>query len=317
MDQSPQAPYGAGHAWTHPVTVYRNFEPTQIYKICNQSGGKCLGVVGGSVMDGANVEQRAFTGAAGQTWRILQVSPGIYKLINETSGKSIDVNGTQVVQRTFTGVASQQVPIAYTTGQPGFANLKVASIPGAVFSNLGSITDGALIQDTTGPSTADSAMWTFTAIGSASLDPGRTYNLVPQQAPTKAIDVLNNSTANGTTVQQYTSWNGDQQKFFVADAGKGTVKITMKANRNKCLGPKLNSTTSGTLLEVQDCNGSPNQTWMTGETTAGSSVFIFRNAAAPGLCLDVYGGSTADGARIDISTCTGAYNQQFAARLAP
>jgi hypothetical protein len=49
-DGSPQAPYSAGHAWTHPVTVYRNFEPTMLYRICNRATGKCLGVVNGSML---------------------------------------------------------------------------------------------------------------------------------------------------------------------------------------------------------------------------------------------------------------------------
>src|SRR5262245_12780220 len=65
-----------GHPyWTHPVAVWRNFESTQLYKICNKAGNRCLGVVGGSTAEGANVEVRSFTAAAGQTWQILQVNP--------------------------------------------------------------------------------------------------------------------------------------------------------------------------------------------------------------------------------------------------
>ena len=36
---------------------------------------------------------------------------------------------------------------------------------------------------------------------------------------------------------------------------KGNVKLTMKTNRNKCLGPRGGAAMSGTKLEVQDCNG--------------------------------------------------------------
>ena len=46
--------------WNHVVTVYRNFEPTMLFKICNKNGGnKCLGVVDGSHGQRRNVEQRA------------------------------------------------------------------------------------------------------------------------------------------------------------------------------------------------------------------------------------------------------------------
>ena len=53
------------------MTVYRNFESTQLYKICSKSSGKCLGVVGGSTATGANVEQRTYAGLAGQTWNYI------------------------------------------------------------------------------------------------------------------------------------------------------------------------------------------------------------------------------------------------------
>ena len=71
------------------------------------------------------------------------------------------------------------------------------------------------------------------------------------------------------------------------------------------------------MLQVQDCDGAPTQAWITGETTAGSGIFVFKNAAAANLCLDVQGGSMANGARIDVATCIGATNQLFAAQLAP
>ena len=76
-----------------------------------------------------------------------------------------------------------------------------------------------------------------------------------------------------------------------------------------CLGPKANGTTAGTLLEVQDCNGSFNQAWMTSEQGAGTGIFAYRNAAAPGLCMDVTGVSSANGAKMEIYTCNGQSNQ--------
>ena len=321
-DPQPQPPYTTGHTWTHPVTVYRNFEPTMLYKICNKNGGgtKCLGVVGGSTASGANVEQRAYTGAAGQTWVITQVAPGNYKIINKTSGMSLDVtgapimNGTQVAQKPYT---NQQFPIQYSANNPGFANLKLASNSSYSFWTNWSSTDGSLIKAVAGMESADSALWSFTAIGPIAIDPGRTYSLVPQHAPTKSIEVVYGSTSNGTPIQQYDTWGGDQQKFFVADAGKGNVKLTMKVNRNKCLGPQGGVTSNGTRLEVQDCNGGNAQAWISGETAQGSGVFMFKNVAAPGLCLDVRGGVTSNGATVDLVTCSGANNQLFAARLAP
>src|SRR4029079_7502258 len=143
----PDVNGGTAHpAWNHVVTVWRNFESTQLYKICNRSRNKCLGVVNGSTANGATVEQRGYAGLAGQTWKVLQVSQGYYKIINKTSGMSLDLNGAQVVQRPY---ANQAFPIISLADQPGFLNLKMQSNPGAVFWTNWSTTDGSMIQTTT------------------------------------------------------------------------------------------------------------------------------------------------------------------------
>jgi hypothetical protein len=89
------------------------------------------------------------------------------------------------------------------------------------------------------------------------------------------------------------------------------VRFKMRLNPNKCIGPRANGTTSGTVMEVQDCNNTFNQAWMSSEQGAGSGIFAYRNAAAPGLCLDVYGASTGNNAAIIMYTCNGQSNQLF------
>jgi len=309
-----------GGPWMHPVTVWRNFESTQLYKICNKQTGKCLGVVNGSTAEGANVETRTFTAAAGQTWQILQVSPGVYKFVNKTSGRVLDINGTQVVQRAYTGATSQQSPLDYLASAPGFANLNMASSPTTTFfhPDLGSGNDGTLVK-TTSNSTADDAKWYFTATHLATFDPGVTYRLTPQQATGMGIDVCNNGvTTNGTCIQQYSYWAGNGQKFFIGDAGHGNVTFKLKNNSNKCIGAVGNATTQGTYMEVQDCNSSNyGQAWITGETTAGSGMFGFRSAANPTMCLDVAGNNGNNGQRMELWPCNGNNNQKFAVTVAP
>jgi hypothetical protein len=315
-DPAPAAPYTAGHRWTHPVTVYRNFEPTMLFKICNKNGGntKCLGVVNGSTASGANVEIRGYTGAAGQTWQILKgAAAGTYKIINKTSGMSLDVNGTQAVQKPYT---SQSFPISYVATDPGFSALKLSGSSGAMWTNW-SVSDGTLVQTVVGQDTADTAKWTFMAVGPASIDPGKSYKLAPKHAPTKAIDIAGGSQTNGTAVQEYDAYGGDPQKLVLKDAGKGNVKLTMKTNNNKCVGPKGHVLTAGTKLEVQDCNGGNDQAWITGETAAGSGTFMLKNVGAPGLCLDVAGAGTANGTAMQVMNCTGQNNQLFGATVSP
>jgi hypothetical protein len=160
-----------GGYWKHPITVWRNFEATQMYKICDKTNAnECLGVVGGSTAAGAKVELRTFsgaTGAAGQTWQILQVSanPPTYKIINVTSGMAMDLSSTQVVQNSYSGVGGQNIPIAYVSGDPGRAYLAPASNTNNHIQP-GSVTDGSLVQLNPG-SQADTAKWSFTSVGLA------------------------------------------------------------------------------------------------------------------------------------------------------
>jgi len=307
-DPSPQSPYTGGHAWTHPVTVYRGFEPTMLYRICNKTNGKCLGVVGGATGD-ANVEQRTYAGDPGQTWQVTRVGTGLYKIINKTSGKSLDISGTQVVQRTYNG---QAFPISYFSDQPGFLNMKKSGDANVMWTNWNN-NEGALIQTVANQSTSDCAKWTITGVGTSAIDPGKAYRLVPQQNTNKSIDVAYGSQNNGTQVQAYDNNGADAQRLMLRDAGKGNSKLTMKANKNKCVGPKYHAATLANKLEIQDCNGGNDQAWITGETAAGSGTFMLKNVAAPGLCLDMPSGGQ-NGTPMQLYTCTGASNQLFGAR---
>ena len=95
------------------------------------------------------------------------------------------------------------------------------------------------------------------------------------------------------------------------------MKLALKLNQNKCIGPVGGAAAAGARLEIQDCNGSSGQAWLTGETAAGSGVFALKNAGNPNLCLNVTGGSTANGARMEMNGCSGASSQRFAVQLLP
>jgi hypothetical protein len=139
-------------------------------------------------------------------------------------------------------------------------------------------------------------------------DAGYAYRMSPMHVASKSVDIAYASQTNGTAVQQYSSWEGDPQKFNILSSGSNW-KIAMKLNNAKCVGPASNGTGNGTLMEVQDCNGGNNQAW-TVTANAGNGAFTFKNVAS-GRCLDVNGVSTADGARIQLWDCSGQTNQQY------
>jgi len=73
------------------------------------------------------------------------------------------------------------------------------------------------------------------------------------------------------------------------------------ASNSKCLTAPTNANNAAVV--IQDCDGSASQSW----TRSGSTLTIYGNK-----CLDVTGGSTADGVKMQIYTCnTGNANQQF------
>ena len=183
-DPAPQAPYTAGHQWKHVITVWRNFEATQMYKICNAYSGKCLGVVNGSSADGAAIEQRTYSGALSQNWQILYVASGNYKVINVASGKALDVSGSQVVQSTYTGSTGQLLPIRYIKNYAGYANLVLATsnTSGYCVSNN---SDGSLVTLGTNLGT-NYGRWAFQAVG-------------PLSAATSSSSADAGTTTSGTT----------------------------------------------------------------------------------------------------------------------
>jgi hypothetical protein len=127
--------YKACHGFNHVVTVWRNFDPSTEYKVCNRRTGQCLDVLGASTADGAYVTQYPFYNGTNQRWRITQVSPGKYNFKNVKSGKMLDMfmgsaaNGTSLIQWYANGGSNQQW--SFTPTGDGFYKFSPASAPGS------------------------------------------------------------------------------------------------------------------------------------------------------------------------------------------
>ena len=103
----------------------------------------------------------------------------------------------------------------------------------------------------------------------------------------KCLDVTGSGTADGTAVILYgCTGNANQRWTENADGTFGSL--------GKCL--TASGTSAGSYVVLSSCTGAATQKWTThadGTVTNNSS----------GLCLDVYGGGTADLTRIDTWTC--------------
>lgn len=103
----------------------------------------------------------------------------------------------------------------------------------------------------------------------------------------KCVDVTGSGTGDGTSVILYTCTGNANQRW--TRPGDGTFR-----SLGKCL--TASGTTAGSYVVLSTCSGATTQSWTThpdGTLTNGAS----------GLCLDVYGGGTADLTKLDAWTC--------------
>ncbi|WP_198586983.1 endo-1,4-beta-xylanase, partial [Glycomyces xiaoerkulensis] len=102
----------------------------------------------------------------------------------------------------------------------------------------------------------------------------------------RCLDVPDQSTENGTQVQIYDCWDGANQQWTYTDAGELSV---YSGGSRKCLDAEGGGTSDGTAAIIWDCHGGDNQRW---NVNSDGSI----TGAASGLCLDVSGASTDNGA---------------------
>lgn len=133
-----------------------------------------------------------------------------------------------------------------------------------------------------------------------------TYKLIARHSG-KALDVLNNGTANGSNVQQWASNACACQQWTLAHQGSGRYSVT-GVGSGKVLDVNGASTADGANVQIWTSNGGNNQRFTF--TPAGNGFFRI-NAVHSGKCLDVAGGSTADGANVAQWTYLAAPNQQW------
>ncbi|MFG2041024.1 ricin-type beta-trefoil lectin domain protein [Dactylosporangium sp. NPDC048998] len=85
--------------------------------------------------------------------------------------------------------------------------------------------------------------------------------------------------------------------------GSGGASVIRGGSSKRCLDVPGGSTTWGTKLQIWDCNGGGNQSWL---LTPSKTLVVYGK-----LCLDIPGGGTAAGARVETWDCSGTGNQQW------
>jgi hypothetical protein len=238
---------------------------SDVYKLINANSGKALDVASASTADGAPVQQWDDNGTAAQQFRLERTAGNRYTLVNLNSGKCVDVaaassaDGAKVQQYTCNGTRAQQF-LLYPRGATATSVLPIGQYQAKAASS-------SLCLDIAGASTADGAKAQQSPCSPASVsqafeflgDAMASYRL-SNVGSGKALDVTDQSPANGARLQQWAAGGTDNQRFDVAIDGAG---FTLKARSSgRCVDVVDNSTSPGAAIQQWDCAGSANQRWL-------------------------------------------------------
>ncbi|MFI9818203.1 PQQ-dependent sugar dehydrogenase [Saccharothrix variisporea] len=143
-----------------------------------------------------------------------------------------------------------------------------------------------------------------TTATAATVDTSAWYVLVNRNSG-KALDVYGRSTADGARISQYTRNDGAWQQWQFVDSGGGYYRLKSR-HSTKVLSFPSTADYAG-LVQTTDANTSGQQ-FRLADSTGG---FVRLLNRASGKAVDVFGSSTADGARIVQLPDTGGANQQW------
>lgn len=137
--------------------------------------------------------------------------------------------------------------------------------------------------------------------------PNGIYRIVARHSG-KALDVAGMGTANGSNVQQWSYWGGENEKWMLRHLGNNQYTI-IGTQSGKALDVSGWGAGNGANVHIWSYGGGANQKWTISATNGGYYRLTPTHATA--MCLDVSGVSTADQANIQIWTYGGGNNQQW------
>jgi hypothetical protein len=135
-----------------------------------------------------------------------------------------------------------------------------------------------------------------------------TFKIVSRHSG-KAMDALNNGTADGTQIIQWTYGGGNNQRWTLLNRGSNQYSIIGVAS-GKGLDINGSSTANGTKVQLWTWSNVNNKKFTFAATSSG--YYRITPVHATGSCLDVAGNSTADGGLVHLWAYGGANNQQWA-----
>ena len=148
----------------------------------------------------------------------------------------------------------------------------------------------------------------FTGTGQAARGgpPPAPPGAVQSVASGKCLDLPGGQAGDGTPAIQYDCHGGLNQRWDIESAGDAGYRIVSRMS-GKCIGTDLGHAEVAGHIVQSRCGSAPDQLWA---LEGAGNGYALRNAANR-LCLDVPGGSLANGAKLMAWTCNGGPNQTW------
>jgi hypothetical protein len=288
----------------------------KVFEIIASNSGKCLTTDGG-LSNGTAIQQMTCAGQTSQLWRLKSLESGLYEIINNYTGRCLDVTGGPAA--TGDGVytelwdCSNESNQAWTLTAPTFAPNQMMSMWSGkcldVTGGTSATGDGVPIEQWTCSGQSNEA-WTVQDMG------GYQYEIIAHNSG-KCLDIVNSNPAQGTAIQQMPCTGNPNQLWVLHTIYPGQFQVRSVLNNQNCLnvrgaGTNGSGTDDGALIEAGNCgvDGNPNTGWRM------EVAVPIKYSSNQNECLDVRGGeqATADGTPVEIWTCTGLKNQLWTAR---
>lgn len=293
------------------------------YSLTFENSKKVLDVPGASKAKGTTLQQFSSNHSAAQQWMLKDAGNGYYFIISRCNGLYVDIPagkaaiGTKIQLYTGNHTDAQKFKFekvkeikAEKTIEEGMyyissalSDSKVLTVAGGKTSNLANVqieSKAKQYQKFQISYHSNLKAYTITAFHSD-----------------KVLDVYGAETKNGTNVQQCQSNKTKAQQWIIQETGDGYYSIISKCNY-LFLDLQGASTKNGTNIQVYEPNGTKAQKFKfqkINSNTCGkvleNGIYKISSALNSKKALDVSGGSTSNGANLQIWSSDNVQQQKF------
>lgn len=314
-----------------------------VFTITNAASGKLIEAASGGTNNGTKLQQYADNGTPSQHWMVRTVDiDERLCFFGVLSGKSMDLPnggtavGTRVQLYEGNGSVAQQWRLAVQASErerldsvalqhkddlpDGTYKVSLSANNSMVLDVAnGSRTNGANIQLYSWNST-DAQIWHVS-------HDDKGYVTLTNVNSGKVLDLRGGATNTSTNIQQYTSNGSWAQKWIAEKNSDGSLTLQSSAKENRVIDVASGSTKNGANVQLYSDNGSAAQKWKfsAAKTTRDrlnalaaahkddveDGTFTFASSAKDTMVMDVSGGSSANGANVQLYVGNGTNAQRW------